>query len=119
MVVYRTLYGPYHLTWTDNDYLHRFKRENQTTRLYTYEPYSHPITLKNDIIIISDGRSHNHTPKLCDNVQDVLARLKHRLLTDDDRSVGEIYDEEMKKFVGIFSFLCIPTGNCFCSFLGS
>ena len=105
-----------------NDYLYRLKRENQNGSVVyvcTIKCCGHLITLKNDVIIKSDSRCHNHAPKLSNNVQAVLTRLKRRVLIDDDQSIGKIYDEEVKKFVSICSFLCIPINDYFCSFFSA
>ena len=100
-------------------YLYRLKPENRNgsvTYVCTIKSYARLIALKNDVIIKSDGRTRNHAPILSDNIQAVFTGLKRRVLTDNDQSIGRISDEEVKKFVNFLSFLCIPTGNCFCYF---
>ena len=51
------------------------------------------------MIIKSNSESHNHDPKLSENVYVVLCRLKYRILTDIDQLMIKIYGEEVKKFV--------------------
>ena len=105
-----------------NDYLYRLKGENQNGLVIyvrAIKSCDRLITLKNDVIIKSDDRSDNHAPKLFDNVQAVLTELKRRVLPDNDQSIGKIYYEKVKKFVSFWSFLCIPIGDCFCSFSAS
>ena len=80
-----------------NHYLYRLKRESQNgSSIYvcTIKSYGRLIALKNDVITKSDGRSHNHAPKLSENVQAVLTELKRRILTDNDQSIGRIYNKE-------------------------
>ena len=57
--------------------------------------------------------------KLSDNVQAISTALKRQVLTDNDQSIDKIYDEEAKKFVRFWSFVCILIGDCFCSFSSS
>ena len=62
-----------------NKYQYRLKRENQNgTHLYvyTFNYSSRMITLKDNGIIKVNGKNHNHDPKLPQNVQTVLVRLK-------------------------------------------
>ena len=50
-----------------NDYLYRLKRENQNGSVVcvcTIKSCGRLITLKNGVIIKSDGKTHNHAPKL-------------------------------------------------------
>ena len=90
-----------------NNYLYRFRRENQNSLLVymcTFKSCSRTITLRNNVIMSSNGTNHNHDPKLPENVQTVLTGLKRRVLTETDQPVGKIYEEEVKKFVSISSF---------------
>ena len=59
-------------------------------------------SLKDNVIIKVNGENHNHDPKLPENVQTVLVRLKRRVLSDIEKSVPTIYDEHVKKFVSIW-----------------
>ena len=62
-----------------NDYLNQLKSENQNGSVIyicTIKSCGRLITLKNDVIIKSDGRSHNHAPNLSDDVQAALTELK-------------------------------------------
>ncbi|CAF1154928.1 unnamed protein product [Rotaria sordida] len=45
-----------------------------------------------------NGENHNHDPKLPENVQTVLVGLKRRVLSDIEKPIPTIYDEEVKKF---------------------
>ncbi|CAF1545159.1 unnamed protein product [Rotaria sordida] len=84
-----------------NGYLYRLRRENQNgTLIYvcTFKLCSRTITLKNDVILKTNGGNHNHDPKLPENVQAVLCGLKRRVLTDIDQPVTKIYEDEVKKF---------------------
>ena len=83
---------------------------------YTIKACGRLITLKNDVIIKYDGKSHNHAPKSSNNVQAVLNGLKCRVLTDNNQSIGKIYDEEVEKFRSFRSFLYVPIDDCFYSF---
>ena len=72
-----------------DDYFFGLKSENQNDSAVQSNPVV-VLSLKNDIIIKSDGTSPNHAPKLSDNVQAVLTGLKHRVLTDNDQLIGKI-----------------------------
>ncbi|CAF4475878.1 unnamed protein product [Didymodactylos carnosus] len=83
-----------------NNYLYHLKRVNQNgSSLYvcTFKSCYCTITLKNDAITKSTATSHNHDPKLPDNVQIVLTGLKRRVLTDADKPIPKIYDEERRE----------------------
>jgi FLYWCH zinc finger domain len=85
-----------------NNYLYHLKRENKNGSLIyvcTFKSCSRAITLKNNVIIKSNGGNHNHDPKLPENVQAVYCGLKRRILTDIDEPVTKLYEEEVKKFV--------------------
>ena len=89
-----------------NRYLYRLKRENQNgTHLYVciFNCCSRTISLKDNAIIKVNGENHNHDPKLPENVQTVLVGLKRRVLSDIEKPIPTIYDEEVKKFVSICS----------------
>ena len=60
--------------------------------------------LNNNTTIELNCTNHNHDPKLTEHVQNVLTRLKRRVLTDADQTIGKIYKEEVQKFVNILSF---------------
>ena len=90
-----------------NNYLYRFKRENQNGSLIyicTFKWCSRTITLKDNVIIKPNFEKHNHDSKLPENVQGVLCGLKRRIINDIDQPITKIYDEELKKFVSICSF---------------
>ena len=83
-----------------NDYLYRLKRKNQTDSVIyvcTIKSCGRLITWRNDVTIKSNGRNHNRTPTLADNVQAILTGLKSRVLTDNDQSIGTT-----KSFFGSF-----------------
>ncbi|CAF3341244.1 unnamed protein product [Rotaria socialis] len=83
------------------NYLYGLRRENKNGSLvYACTNKSCPrvITLKNDAIIQCDVTRHNHDPRLTDDVQNVFTGLKRRVITDVDKSIGKIYEEEVKKF---------------------
>ena len=87
-----------------NKYLCRLKLENQNgTHFYicTFNCYFRMITLKDNAIIKVNDENHNHHPKLPENVQTVLVGLKRRVLSNIEKSIPTIYDEEVKKFVSI------------------
>ncbi|CAM4795938.1 unnamed protein product [Rotaria magnacalcarata] len=89
------------------NYLYRLRRENKNGSLvYVCTNKSCPrvITLKNDAIIQCDVTRHNHDPRLTDDVQNVFTGLKRRVITDVDKSIGKIYEEEVKKFVSNLAF---------------
>jgi hypothetical protein len=88
------------------NYLYRLRRENQYGSLVyvrTFKWCSHTITLKDNLIIKSNGVNHNHDLILSENVQTVFYGLKQRVLTDIDQPITTIY-EEVKKFVNVCSF---------------
>ena len=90
-----------------NNYVYRLRCKNQNGSLIhicTIKSCPCVITLKNNTIIKLNCRNHNHDPKLAENVYNVLARLKRRVFTDVDQTIGKIYDEEVKKFVSILFF---------------
>ncbi|CAM4788896.1 unnamed protein product [Rotaria magnacalcarata] len=79
------------------NYLYGLRRENKNGSLvYACTNKSCPrvITLKNDAIIQCDVTRHNHDPRLADDVQNVFTGLKRRVITDVDKSIGKIYEEE-------------------------
>ncbi|CAF4328575.1 unnamed protein product [Rotaria sp. Silwood2] len=85
-----------------NGNLYRLKRENQNGSLIficTFKWCSRTITLKNDAIIKTNGKNHNHDPKLPENVRTMLCGLKRRILTDVDEPVTKLYEDEVKRFV--------------------
>ena len=89
-----------------NRYPYRLKRENQNgTHLYvcTFNCCSGTIFLKDNAIIKANGENQNHDPKLPENVQTVLVGLKRRVLSDIEKPIPTIYDEELKKIVSICS----------------
>ena len=89
-----------------NNYLYGLRRENKNgsfVYICTFKS-SRTITLKDNIIIKSNGSVHNHDPKLPESVQVLLCRLKRRVLSDFDQPVRKIYEEEVKKFVSNFLF---------------
>ena len=62
-----------------NDYLYQLERKNQNNSIIyvcTIKSCGRLITLKNDVIIKSDGGSLNHASKSSDNVQAGLTGLK-------------------------------------------
>ncbi|CAF3135153.1 unnamed protein product [Rotaria socialis] len=84
-----------------NNYLYRLRRENQNgSFICVCRTKSCPrvITLKNDAIIKCDVTSHNHDPRLTENIQNVFTGLKRRVITEFDQPIGKIYDEEVKRF---------------------
>ena len=90
-----------------NNYLYRLRCKNQNSSLiYVCTSKSCPcvITLKNNAIIKLNCTNRNHDPKLIKNVQNILAGLQRRILTDVNQTIGKINEEEVKKFVSILSF---------------
>ncbi|CAF1017368.1 unnamed protein product [Rotaria sp. Silwood1] len=77
------------------------KRETQKgISLYvcTNKSCTRSVTLQNDTIIKCNGITHDHDPKLNDNVEVVLTGIKRRVLADVDVPIGKIYEEEVKRF---------------------
>ena len=60
--------------------------------------------LKNNTIIKLNCTNHNYDPKCTENVHDVLIGLKRCVLTGVDQTIGQIYEEEVKRFVNILFF---------------
>ncbi|CAF1483116.1 unnamed protein product, partial [Didymodactylos carnosus] len=63
--------------------------------------HSNPVLVqfdfKIDAITKSSATNHNYDPKLSDDVQTVLIGLQRRGLTNADKPILKIYDEEVKK----------------------
>ena len=52
---------------------------------------------------LKTGENYNHDQKVPENAQTVLVRLKRQVLSDIEKPIPTIYDEEFKKFVSICS----------------
>lgn len=90
-----------------NDYLYRLRRENQNgslTYVCTFKLCSRTITLKDNVLLKTNGGNHNHDRKLPENVQAVFCGLKRRVLADIDQPVTKLYEDEVKKIVSACPF---------------
>jgi len=95
-----------------NKYLYSLKRQNKNgSSIYSCTSKSCycSIVLKNNLIIKTNGETHNHDPKLAENVQTAFSRLKRRMLDDVDQPVTKVYEEEVKRFVSASFFYLHPT----------
>ncbi|CAF3764873.1 unnamed protein product [Rotaria magnacalcarata] len=84
-----------------NKYLYSLKRQSKNgSSIYSCTSKSCycSIVLKNNLIIKTNGETHNHDPKLAENVQTAFSRLKRRMLDDVDQPVTKVYEEEVKRF---------------------
>ena len=62
-----------------NNYLYRFKREKQNGSLIyvcTYKWCARTISVRDNIIIDTNGGKHDHDPKLSENVQSKIYKRR-------------------------------------------